>query len=833
MRNCVSIILPAALLLISAPLVYGQSNADSRTALIIGNSNYAHFGNLANPGNDASDVSQALEALGFEVTLVMDAQERELFEAVRAFGDALAREKGLGLFYYAGHGIEVGGINYLVPVDADIQAEDEVEFASIALDFVLSKMETAGNSSNILILDACRDNPLPASTRSTATRGLTVVQAPAGSLIVYATDPGQAALDGDGRNSPFTEAFLNHVNTPGLDVELMFRNVRTDVVNGTGGRQTPWTNSSLTQNISLAAGAVTGTTGPGSIAVRRSTGTLVISTEEAGALYVDGEFLVNLLADETITLDNVPVGARSLEFRSTTGSQSRAARIAEGAETEIRFSTALNQTFTLLVDPGFAGVEVLVDGTRLGSTPLAAEVPAGTRAVQLRGDFILPVTAHVDGNPRSLVEFSPDIVRLGRLTIEAEVPDGYRVVLDGEVVSFDGLSDLVPIDTHNLSIRHPLLQDNRTEVDVAYAREVRVSPVLLPRVGELEVIGVPDFVRVYVDGELWTPRQDAGHRLDQAAIGERVLRFESPFDVSYETRSVVQEGGRTSLLARAGVLMLRDLREGTELTLNGRPVPSGSHDAREISLSVIPGEYEVAAHGEWIVPMAQRVRVEDGGVVELSLRGELGGRLVLELPPDEALRIEIEGRSLAEATSFESVSDPAVVVLPPEEYVVRARRASDIDWAFEEPVSLEARRERFIDLSRLAMSPTFQIQELRGVRTELEKVILPEIELHDFLTVGGWVSFGAGALGTGIALLGYLLADVAYTEYANATTSAAAVAAANRVDTWTTVFAVGVGIGGAGVSLGPALWLFRPPIEAERRELQDIDARIRELEALR
>ncbi len=244
----------STLLVFLSPQLFAQNtNEGPRTALIVGNAQYVHFGTLKNPANDALDISATLEGLGFDVTVLLDAGRQELSLAVRAFGDRLAASGGLGLFYYAGHGIEVNGTNYLIPSDADIAAEDEVEFNSIPLDLVVNKMATAQNGQNIVILDACRDNPLPVTRRSTAaTRGLSVVEAPTGTLIVYATEPGRAALDGDGRNSPFTGAFLEHVDTPGVDVEIMMRSVRSDVIAETAGEQTPWTNSSLTGSIVLA-----------------------------------------------------------------------------------------------------------------------------------------------------------------------------------------------------------------------------------------------------------------------------------------------------------------------------------------------------------------------------------------------------------------------------------------------------------------------------------------------------------------------------------------------------------------------------------------------------
>jgi len=192
-------------------------------------------------------MGRALEASGFRVTTLMDAGYQEMEEAVYEFGRSLAAEGGVGLFYYAGHGIQVGGRNYLIPVDALIRAENEVRFRAVPVDQVLVKMESARNGANIVILDACRDNPLPVSARSVgSSQGLSVVAAPSGSVVVFATALEQVANDGEGRNGVFTGALLNHIATPDVDVMEMLQAVRRDVMAATDNEQVPWTDSSLT-----------------------------------------------------------------------------------------------------------------------------------------------------------------------------------------------------------------------------------------------------------------------------------------------------------------------------------------------------------------------------------------------------------------------------------------------------------------------------------------------------------------------------------------------------------------------------------------------------------
>jgi uncharacterized caspase-like protein len=216
--------------------------AEQRIALVIGNASYRAYP-LRNPLNDAEDMTAALVDLGFTVTTLIDAGNREMYQAIREFGNDLNRAD-VGLFYFAGHGMQVEGINYLIPIGADIQTEGEVRFNAIDANLVLSKMERAGISTSIIMLDACRDNPFARSFRSSS-RGLAVMDAPSGSLIVYATAPGSVAADGTDRNGIFTGALLRFIREPGVDVEIMLRKVRKEVMTSTSNRQVPWSSSSF------------------------------------------------------------------------------------------------------------------------------------------------------------------------------------------------------------------------------------------------------------------------------------------------------------------------------------------------------------------------------------------------------------------------------------------------------------------------------------------------------------------------------------------------------------------------------------------------------------
>jgi formylglycine-generating enzyme required for sulfatase activity len=216
--------------------------AEQRVALVIGNGAYDDAP-LQNPPNDAEAISRALRECGFKVTEKIDADQREIEDAIRAFGKQIQRG-GVGLFYYAGHGMQVKGTNYLIPVGTVVEAEDEVKYKAVDAGMVLSKMESAGNRVNIIILDACRNNPFARSFRSVG-RGLKRMDAPTGSLLAYATAPGKMADDGTEGNGLYTSMLLKHMKTPGLQIELMLKRVRNDIIEATGGKQVSWESSSL------------------------------------------------------------------------------------------------------------------------------------------------------------------------------------------------------------------------------------------------------------------------------------------------------------------------------------------------------------------------------------------------------------------------------------------------------------------------------------------------------------------------------------------------------------------------------------------------------------
>ncbi|MGI9450944.1 MAG: caspase family protein, partial [Geminicoccaceae bacterium] len=223
-----------------------------RVALVIGNSDYSNdIGRLANPTRDAAAIANALKRTGFEVSLLQDVSREEMLRAVFDFDQAL-RDTDVGLFYYAGHAVQVNGRNFMIPTEAELNISssrkdaiaDYVALETVEINEVLARMGNAEAKLNIVILDACRNNPFNEGTRG-LNRGLAQTAAPSGTFVAYATSPGKVAQDGDSQHSPYTAAIVKNLETPGLKLEDVFKKVRQDVALQTDGEQIPWENSSV------------------------------------------------------------------------------------------------------------------------------------------------------------------------------------------------------------------------------------------------------------------------------------------------------------------------------------------------------------------------------------------------------------------------------------------------------------------------------------------------------------------------------------------------------------------------------------------------------------
>jgi Caspase domain len=235
-------------------MVSALTESEPRRALVIGNAAYPEHP-LRNPLHDATDLADTLRRFHFVVTLITDADKPTMERAVEDFTQGVAPQTA-GLFFFAGHGVQIEGLNYLIPVGATFETTSDVKYRAVLADWISARMDESGMAVKILILDACRNNPFGRGWRSRALNGgLAQMQAPEGTLISYSTSPGKTAADGAGRNSPFTASLLQEIPQPQRPIELMFKAVRARVHDETGMQQTPWEASSLRGNFSFAPDA--------------------------------------------------------------------------------------------------------------------------------------------------------------------------------------------------------------------------------------------------------------------------------------------------------------------------------------------------------------------------------------------------------------------------------------------------------------------------------------------------------------------------------------------------------------------------------------------------
>lgn len=349
---------------------------ERRIALVIGNSAYKEAP-LRNPANDARAISQALSETGFAVTMIENATQVTMRRAMRAFGNDLSKAT-VGLFYFAGHGMQVKGANYLIPVNADIEHEDEVQDQAVDANLVLSKMDSARNAVNIMILDACRNNPFARSFRSAA-KGLAQMDAPSGTLISFATAPGSVASDGAGQNGLYTEHFLKAMHAPGMPIEQVFKQVRIGVTRATRDQQIPWESSSLKGDFSFVPGLALASAAPGSLAsqeaMQRAVQEATRSAEERSARALQE---ATRSADERVARERELMQKRMEQMVADMLAKQQAMldaeRAAKGAPPAP--ATAARPNPPVAVSAPAAPVQV----ASTAPTPVAAGMPAGPLA---------------------------------------------------------------------------------------------------------------------------------------------------------------------------------------------------------------------------------------------------------------------------------------------------------------------------------------------------------------------------------------------------------------------------------------------------------------------
>jgi len=297
----------------------GGAPGERRIALVIGNTHYGNNHDLKNPVNDAKAMSDALKTLGFDVLLCLDQTNKQMAQDVKDFRAKLG-QNAVGLFYYSGHGAQIDGVNYLIPVGFDGHDADDFKYEAFPADRVLDVLNEANSRVNIVILDACRDNPFTNGTRSMS-RGLAQMIAPSGTLIAYATAPGKTAEDNpNGANGLFTQALLKHLREPGRKIEDIFKTTRADVMTASNNKQVPWDESSLVSDFFFAGGHLGTPPIPAEVVTVDTKARLKITGVPANAVItVDGERVTGGTAEIDLGLQKtkaVEVGIEAPKYRT-------------------------------------------------------------------------------------------------------------------------------------------------------------------------------------------------------------------------------------------------------------------------------------------------------------------------------------------------------------------------------------------------------------------------------------------------------------------------------------------------------------------------------------
>ncbi|MGL1891843.1 MAG: caspase family protein [Spirochaetaceae bacterium] len=311
--------------------------SENKYALVIGNSNYDDLGSLKNPTNDATDMAEALKKIGFIVNLIKDADLQKMEESVADFKRDLAKNKdNIGLFYYAGHGIQSKGENFLIPSRARIDSENYLKYKSFSVNILMDELKYAGNSLNMVILDACRDNPF--GWNRSGSRGLTVVGSrPTGSIVVYATSEGEKASDGNGRNGLFTGELLKNITKPNIDISEVFRLTGAAVQDESNGEQIPAIYNKYFGKKTLVKQANYKAPTNNNITFVEQYGSLQINVVDAGDLYLNGSKLKSFKKGESSKIPKLKTGSYNLEYRSSGNTEKRSITITDSNVSRVKF----------------------------------------------------------------------------------------------------------------------------------------------------------------------------------------------------------------------------------------------------------------------------------------------------------------------------------------------------------------------------------------------------------------------------------------------------------------------------------------------------------------
>ena len=784
-----------------------SESSETRIALVIGNGSYLNLP-LKNPANDAKDVAAKLAELGFSVFAVIDGDLLAMNRAIRDFGNAIKRPDAVALFYYSGHGVQYRGANYLIPAKSDIQAPDELAFSAVNAELVYAKMESAGNKTNIVILDACRNNPFPGAERG-GERGLAVVGnvQPPQSLIVYSTAPGKTAQDGEGRNGVFTAALLKHLADPALDAELMIRRVREEVIAGTGGVQVPWHNSSISgSGFAFAGGA-----------------SLYVTTDPPGAeVFIDGKSrgFSPLSIGELPRFNDIVLSARSGNLSS-----SRRINLKNLEEKQtLKLEVARGNLKVTTDETGFSA---LVDGQKVevGPSGEIAGLEIGEHAVELRGNSSL-FRSRVEIVAGKTARIEAALVPQGLLTLT--IPQNTVCRIQGmgidEITSQWNYGEL-PAGPYLLTVNGGDYEPFSESISIVRGKTYNFSPK-------------PRYTIEYL-----TARYGAElERLDRVADSKIATQIDMD-DAAILAKRIRAEG-RIELEALA---VRADEAQKRLATLRPKPTMGGE------------GGSGIGAHGPAALYSNYALEYEELRALEAN-----DGILPMQEDIDRvsAFAIKVMAQPYQDfqalAAKAEALRDRLILLKDKLDLEDYQRACKFIEWKMSSDFAIE-----IFDLGGLddiiSDLETRKGEELRNFLPQVKKLREEAVAyrekkdrslklamlIHDRAdeqlklktvegkrrsgTALGSTFLAGGGLGAAASLLLGYFAIASYAQYSSAATSSEAAGLREEVEQYGQYALVAAGAGGGLAALGMLSLFTRPDPESLRRSVESLDREIEEL----
>jgi hypothetical protein len=799
--------LVVALALISA-LVTAEAK-EPRFALVIGNGNYDDLGKLKNPANDAADMAKALKGLGFDVELLTDADIVQMEEAVARLGNKLSTDHAsIGFFFYAGHGVQSGGGNYLIPVGARIPSESYLKMRALDSQAIMEGIKGAGNKLNVIILDACRNNPF--SWSRSGTRGLTVVGAqPPGSIVVYATSAGSVAQDGTGRNGIFTAELLKNLGAPGVEIGDMFKRTGAAVQQVTNGQQIPaiysqYFSSAYLNGVAKAPPAVAvapaETPAP---AVPGKPGELMVRAAEDGSeIFVDG----SLKGVSPLLVPNLPSGkALRVEARSPKSYGSADVTLKPGELKDIAVAMSQRKG-NLVIASDEKNVRVVIDGKDSGAlgAGLFRDLAVGTHKLELTGkDLYFSQDVTIDEEKSAQV--NARVLPVGNLEIKAPADAAIKVKGADFNASFSGPSSIarLPAGIYIAEAGGGDYIPVEKQFEVKKGEKAVWEPYTA---GTVDIDVEPE--DALIEGPkgiaLRNGSQDIAPGSYKAIVKKEGYRQrEMSFTVVLGKRTAVsmaldQAGYGSVVIPRYAlplVLLVDDIR------IAGKPEGDGFVRYGGIPMGASRTMAFTTASARAAEVRSLTMPIKDGETVMLTIPS---GRLSLPFLA-EGSNVEIDGATVIGAGKpWRSEPLPAgtyeVGVIGP--YPFHSTVTIDEGSTVEMP----GYRSSLID----GLTRNIDEIERSGAAGKTQKKL-------------GTAFLAAGLAAAACAGLSFILGASAKTDYDAAADSATATSARDLVDFWSAAFFASAATGGVGLTLSPVLFLSGKKANAElnkKAELQ-------------